>query len=338
MSSQTGRHLGSGSNNSGHRFGTQRPESRRNSHQYIQPRTRPLLFRQVADWGTWSELNIRLTHLQPTTTTYDIYRNFKQFGTIVLIELFEGRSGTKDGGGKIRFSPPPHTAFWENLNNFGNFPIRGEDGANSYDCRLELMKTHNRGPSKIQSPLKPHIFYDATMKLVPTRVHFGTLEKPDLLVAMHTISISPGEDLTFVVDMAKKRITSKFEVTFTDPRTGMNPVVNSEPGEERYSVGKLDRVNQFMFQIPFAYMKTIYRVDLSDNLTALVIPLDHPPQFYRKRLDEAATHSAENLLWTEFDTWYRQTDIVYNPYLLARTPLSLHKRRAVIDIGMTPET
>jgi len=331
---KTGHHFGSRSSNNGYRFGTQRPESRRTSNQDIQHRSRPLLFRQVADWGKWHELSIRLTHLQPSTTTYDIYRNFKRFGTIVLIEIFEGRSGIKDGSGKVRFSPPPDQAFWENLNSFGNFPMQGEDEASSYDCRIELMKNHHKGPNKVQSPLKPHVYYDATMKLVPSRLHFGTLEKPDVLIAMHTISVAPKEELTFVVDMAKKRITSMFEVTFKDPRTGMKPVVNSEPGEEKYPVGELDRANHFMFQIPFAYLKTIYRVDLSDNMTALVIPLENPPQYYRKRMDEAATHSADNLVWTEFDTWYRQTDIVYNPYLLARTPLSLHRRRAVIDIGV----
>jgi len=333
-SSYSQRYTRSRSSTSGYVFGTQRPQSRRTPYQSTQPRNPPLLFRQVADWAKWHELTIKLTHLHPSTTTYDIYRNFKQFGTIVLIELFEGRNGTKDGGGKVRFSPPPLTAFWENLNKLGSFPMQEEDGTNSYDCRIEVMKNHNRGPNKVQSPLKPHVFYDATMKLVPTRVHFGTLEKPNVLIAMHTISASPGEHLTFDVDMAKKRITLSFEVTFKDPRTGMSPVVNNEPGEEKYSVGKLDRANQFMFQIPFAYLKTIFRVDLSDDLSALIIPLENPPQFYRKRLDEAATHSAENLVWTEFDTWYRQTDIVYNPYLLARTPLSLHKQKPVIDIGM----
>ena len=334
-SNQTRNHFGNRSINNSYISGTQRPESRRNTHQYTQPQSRPLIFRQEAEWSKLAEVSIRLTQLQPSTTTYDIYRNFKQFGTIVLIEIFEGRNGTRDGSGKIKFSPPPHTAFWEDVNKFGNFPIQEEDGANSYNCRIERMRSHNRGPNKVQSPLKPHVYYDATMKLIPTRLHFGTLVKHNILAAMHTISTAPKEELTFVIDMAKRRITSTFDVAFKDPRAGMYPVSNVEPGEEIYPVGKLDRVNRFMFQIPFAYLKTIYRVDLLDNLTALVIPLDNPPQFYRKRWDEAATHSAENLIWTEFDTWYRQTDIVYNPYLLARTPLSLHKGRHVIDIGIT---
>jgi hypothetical protein len=38
-------------------------------------------------------------------------------------------------------------------------------------------------------------------------------------------------------------------------------------------------------------------------------------------------------IWSDFDTWYRQTDIVYDPYRLQTAKVTLHKERPVIDIG-----
>ena len=37
--------------------------------------------------------------------------------------------------------------------------------------------------------------------------------------------------------------------------------------------------------------------------------------------------------WSEFDTWYRQTDIVYDPRRLENAVVSLKKELPVIDIG-----
>ena len=90
-----------------------------------------------------------------------------------------------------------------------------------------------------------------------------------------------------------------------------------------------------MFQVPFAHLKTIYRVTLEEEKQeALVIALETPPQYYRKRNDERSCHSDENLLWTEFDSWYRSTDIVLDPRSLKTKVLALHKTEPVIDIGM----
>ena len=89
-----------------------------------------------------------------------------------------------------------------------------------------------------------------------------------------------------------------------------------------------------MFQMPFDQLQKIQRVNLGDKGFVLVVSLESPPQFYRKREDEEACHSNEAVVWTEFDTWFRQTDIVYDPYLLQTAVVTLHKERPVIDIGI----
>ncbi|KAG9247412.1 RNA dependent RNA polymerase-domain-containing protein [Calycina marina] len=271
-------------------------------------------------------------NLHPQTSTYDLYRNFNPHGDIVFIEIFEGRSGARDGSGRVKFSPPPHTAFWQGLGAFHNYSILSEDGTSSYGCHIELQRNHGRMNNKIQSPFKPYISYESPMKLIPTRVHFGTLENLGSMVAMHTIDreVQRQQEVTFEVDLAKKRIVATFDVEFKDPRN-MNPRL-SDPSNPK-PVGHADRNNKFMFQIDFSYIDEIYLLSRSEVESALVISLKNPPQFYRKRLDEKASHSDENLVWTEFDTWYRQTDIIYDPYLLALLPVKLHKESRVIDIG-----
>jgi len=143
-------------------------------------------------------------------------------------------------------------------------------------------------------------------------------------------SVYPIEDeLAFVVDLLRNRIVANFEVQFRDPRlSGASDYVS--PSKK----GSYNRINKYMFQIPFGQLKRIQRMDLNPQVFALVITLDSPPQYYRKRQDDTAGHAEGNLLWSEFDTWYRQTDIVYDPYRLQTAKVTLHKERPVIDIGM----
>ena len=75
---------------------------------------------------------------------------------------------------------------------------------------------------------------------------------------------------------------------------------------------------------------------MDDGSMSLLITLDSPPQYYRKREDPAAGHAPDNSTWSEFDTWYRQTDIVYDPFSLATAKVALHKDVPVIDIGANP--
>jgi len=312
----------------------QRPSSRRSGFQpsvvggnALQQSPLPMI-KQEYEWSKVPELVIRLRKLPPTTTTYDIYRNFKKYGTIAFIELFEGRSGTRDGSGKIRFSPPPKHPFWTQLGPGNLHELIAEDGHSKHFCVVEFDDRNKKRLFKIQSPINKSVFYDEKMRLIPASLHFGLMLGPESLMTMESINGSPGDELSFVVDLLRNRIIATFLVDFKDPRS---------KGDRQYvsrsKISEYDRKNKYMFQIPFAQLKTIYRVDLSDSKIALVISLDSPPSFFRKREDEKSCHSNENLLWSEFDTWYRQTDVVYDPYRLTNATVTLHKERPVIDIG-----
>lgn len=136
-------------------------------------------------------------------------------------------------------------------------------------------------------------------------------------------------DLKLTVDLVRKKIAAEFKITFQDPRSGgMDSFVSDS------KVGEFDRVNNYMFQIPFDQLKTISEFNLNENSFALAISLESPPLYHRKREDEKASHSAENLKWSDWDTWYRQTDIVYDPYRLQKAGIALHKAKPVVDIGI----
>jgi RNA-dependent RNA polymerase len=296
------------------------------------PRPTPVILKQTYPWSKWPELTIKLRGLQDTTTTYDIWRSFQERGNIKLIELYEDRGGKRDTTGKIIFSPVPRQPFWTQLGSYGLYMIKPDRFGNGYNCRIDPEVNRKYEDFLIRSPIRPHISYYPTMKMIPTALHFGLMVDPQSMMHMQTIKAIPGDEFSFVVDLRRHRIVVTFMVEFVDPRSrgDISYVSDSE-------ISKFDRKNKYMFEIPFAQLKTIRRFDLSEHMSSLIISLESPPAFYRRREALADCHSKENLLWTEFDAWYRQTDIFYDPYILqTATVTTLHKDKPVIDIGICP--
>ena len=310
----------------------QRPDSRRLQHQpqgpqITQPHQQVHLQRSALQWKTWPEVTVRLWGLLPTETTYNLWRNFAAEGDIVLIELFVGRDGNRDRKGKIKFSPPPKEAFWATRN--GSYTITMENGER---VNIAVTLDERRSNFDIQSPIKKWKFYEPKMKLFPSALHFGILVNPTAMMSLRRLQPAQQSDMTFMLDLQRNRIVAAFIVPFRDPRS---------QGDKNFAsnlaVGQYDRDNKYMFQIPFGQLKTIHRLAIpNSNSFALLISLDSPPKYFRKREDSTAGHSPENPLWTELETWYRQTDIVYDPYQLQNAKVTLHKERPVIDIGKSP--
>ncbi|KAE9370524.1 RdRP-domain-containing protein [Stipitochalara longipes BDJ] len=272
------------------------------------------------DWQKWDELAVRVRGLANTETTYTVWKNFRSHGTITFIELFETRNGPQELHAKIRFSPAPTEAFWAS----GKYTMR--DDKFWYIANISLSDNRRQG-LRIQSPIRRHIFYDPKMKLSATTLHFGLMINPHSMMPMH--SVTPiQEDLTFVVDLLHNRVVVSFNVRFQDPRSS-----GATDYASNSRVAEYNRVNRYMFQIPFGQLQKIQRMNLNPHVFALVITLDSPPQYFRKRVDETAGHAQGSQIWSEFDTWYRQTDIVYDPYRLQTAKVTLHKERPAIDIG-----
>ena len=300
----------------------------RNAQQGFAPlRLKP----DALEWQKRPDFAVRLRIVHPKTTTYDLYQSFKKFGPIVLIEIFQDRSGARNGGAKLRFSPPPAEAFWK----VPFHRVTSGDGRKEYVVQV-FEEDWKKRTFEIQSPIRKHIWYQPQMKLFVSALHFGIMVTPNSVMPMHSArpirredGSMPRDDLTLVVDLHRRRIETTFFVTFEDPRShGM--VDHSST----YPVGHFNRFNQLKFWVPFDQLQKIQRVKLNDGGFALTLSLDSPPPFFRKRSDEKLCHSDESCLWTEFDTWFRQTDIVYDPFRLQRAVVTLQKERPVIDIGM----
>lgn len=273
--------------------------------------------RQREEWRNWNELTIKVRNVAlADANTYAIWQAFSLEGNVSFVEIFVNRNGLKDGNALVRFSPPPYKAFWGGAR--GKYLMQGSQSR--YYVEVELLSRGRRG-GQVQSPVKRGVWYDPVLRVVAARLHFGIMIEPTSMMPLHVIESDSSrlvKSILLEVDLLRHRMKASFHVEFFG-------------GIQR---GPYDRVNRYMLQIPFASLEKIQRMEIpgTDNF-ALVISLKSPPQFYRKREETQAGHTDEGLRWSEFDTWYRQTDVVYNPHGLRTKEVALHKDASVIDIG-----
>jgi RNA-dependent RNA polymerase len=298
------------------------------------------LLPEPQEWQKQPDLSVILEMVHVTTTTYDLYQNFKQYiprnGDIVFIEIFEDIHGARNGRAKIRFAPPPKEAFWQKTQRF-----MITTAIEQYNVTIKEESSRNKN-YLVQSPIRKTIWYEPKMKLWVNKLHFGIMTAPNSVMPMYTArpiredGSGDRNNLTFSVDLRRRKIEACFEVTFKDPRSqGSAEYVSTA------RVGEYNRVNKFKFWIPFDQLQQVQRFNLpdikepGDGGFELVITLKSPPPFYRKREDQRSCHSDESCVWSEFDSWSRQTDIVYDPYRLQRAIVTLRKEKPVIDIGIS---
>jgi RNA-dependent RNA polymerase len=290
------------------------------------PQPAPIMLRPRYEWREWPEVAIRVRGLHPQETTHSLFKAFRKEGKIIMVELFEGRDGRKDGTGLIRFCPPPDNQFWTP----DDYELKVEDkqGILQYHYIVKVSLDEKRkGIAKVQSPIKKTVFYEPKMTLHPTLLQFGLMVGPNAVMPLHTLQ-GAERNVTFTVDLLHNRIVAHFKVEFEDPR-----IKGDLHFESTSEINKYHRINDYMFQVSFSQINSIGQFNIDKQSFELVLSLQSPPPFFRKRTDDEAGHADENLIWSEFDTWYRQTDIVYAPNRLHTTKITLHKEKPVIDIG-----
>ncbi|KAI0997746.1 RNA-dependent RNA polymerase 1 [Podosphaera aphanis] len=295
----------------------QRPPSKRNLSTPLI--TNPLAMKPNYFWQKWDSITVEVGMLPLDETTYNLWRNFEKFGSISFLEIFEVR-GKKTRRGKIRFSPPPAEPFWPSPARRCYIMCSSEDGEKQYQVEVDPKL---RDPAQIQSPINKKIFYDPTMKLKAASLHFGITITPGSFMSLATVQ----DAVSLTLDLRRRQITINFSFNFRDPRHHGKPLVSET------KIGAYDRINKYMFRIPFDQLKNIQRKTHDSNLDLLIISLDCPPRFFRKREDNKVGHFSDGLRWEEFDTWFRQTDIMYDPYPLHIQKIALHKETPEIDIG-----
>lgn len=283
------------------------------------------ILKELQAWQFWPELTVKVSNLPSDVTTWHLWKEFAKQGNVVYIEIFESRQEYPERAAKIRFSPVPHHDFWSS----GPVLIKTMDGHGEFNTNVTA--DYRKRPSwQIQSPIRKMIWYPKIMSLSLSGIGFGLMYDEATMMNMRQTQCIDRKELTFNVDFARRRITAKFQLDFAGLETDMQP-----PKPIANISGIRDQVQSYMFQIPFSQLEKIYRVEVTETCSALIVTINSPPQFYRKRPPGPASHVENALVWSEFDTYLRQTDIVFDREHLKTSSIALNKEMATIDIGNT---
>ena len=262
-------------------------------------------------WQTWTEVTVRVSQLPPTVTTWDLFKSFEREGSIVFIELHENSRGVRQDSARIRFSPPPNTDFWTR----DPITIRVESPEMSeYSVRVTLEA--KKRSFEIQSPIRKMKYYPEMTTLYPRELSFGIMFSEKTMMKKRTEVARARNQMKLKIDLMRRRIVAVFDVDY-EGETASNP-------GSRW---------KYMFQVPFGQLKVMHRVKLNNERWGLLLTLDSPPQFYLKDLNIQRTHVKESLIWSEFDSWFRATDVVADLKAVKKAVVSLNKAAPMIDIG-----
>lgn len=165
-------------------------------------------------------------------------------------------------------------------------------------------------------------------------VEFGFMYDPKTMMTMYRADQPPRAGIQFRQDLVHGEVVIQFQISIRDPHVPRPGSSNISPIPD---LGKFDRKETIRFSVKYPQLQVIHKVRDSPDKIGLVISLETPPKFFRK-WDEVNTHEENSKYWSQFDAWYRQTDIVYNPAILKKSAITLKKSLPVIDIGELQST
>lgn len=239
--------------------------------------TGPLNARPV--WRDWDDLAVRVSRLPELTTTRHLADCFKRYGNIVFIELVEPHRNSAI----IRFSPPPHAAFWTQK----VLMATGDGRTPRVDVRLLVRRT----PERVLAPGGQS--HSARLNMTPTSIQFGVMSSPNEFMAMNTVA-RVGSHFSFLVDLKWRKIEITFALVKADPRLGQTLTV-------------------YKVRISFSYFANLVALGEGEPTFSLLLPLPSPPTFFRRVDDTKTTHSAHQAVWKDWDMWNRVVDVAAPP-------------------------
>ena len=145
------------------------------------------------------------------------------------------------------------------------------------------------------------------------------------MMIMRTVRPLDSLGIKFSMNVFHKEILIEFPMRIVDPRA-----ISKAPNMQR---GKYDRTDLFRFRIPFTQLKKIHQIAADEDSLVLLVSTETPPKFF-KQLDPSKFHDDKAVIWGDNDTWYRQTDLVYVPNALKKSPLTWRRKNPIIDLGM----
>lgn len=170
----------------------------------------------------------------------------------------------------------------------------------------------------VPSPVNPSKHYPEFNILFANSIDFGTRDADMSMIVMHTTQARGKVQLR--LDLDRKELDIQFPM----------------------SLGK--NMRKFRFRLPIARLLDIYKdaKQLSGEM-ALIIPFDSPPQFFFQKYEgeylinggQHTSFSSKETKWNDWNTWFRETDVVETATRarLRGLPLMDRKDTAIIDIG-----
>lgn len=171
----------------------------------------------------------------------------------------------------------------------------------------------NSRPFFVDSPVDPARKYQQSNIFYGNSIDFGTTTDENTMSIMNTARGTQGVRMTLNVG-DRKELDIQFPL-----------VIDNE-------------MRRLRFLLPLSLLGKIYRVhDMGTSQSTLIIPFDSPPKFYMQLKEQFIHQSCSNYFksWSEWFSWYRQTDVVDGATgnRLKMLPVMNHKHTALIDIG-----
>ena len=165
---------------------------------------------------------------------------------------------------------------------------------------------------------------DISQTMYAESLDFGIMLNQTAMMNMCTVLSMGKPGIKFSTSLFHKEISVEFLMHIADPRA-----TPRDPNTQR---GKYDRTDLFQFRIPFTQLKVIHQTVAQEDTMVLLISTETPPKFY-KQLDPSKSHDDKSVTWGDNDAWFRQTDLVYVPNGLKKSPLTWRKTNPIIDLG-----
>ena len=170
----------------------------------------------------------------------------------------------------------------------------------------------------ISSPINPAKQYYEFNLLLANSIDFGIKDGDMSMISMRSVTSQARIQMT--LNLKKRELDIQFPLC----------------------IGR--QTSNFRFMLPISLLSHIYKVPgPKTGQMTLIIPYETSPRFFvqkgeRQDLGHGRYHSsfsAKDKIWSDWDTWYRETDIIDS---VARTrltnlPLMNHKDAAIVDIG-----
>lgn len=247
-------------------------------------------------------------------TTLELWQLFHNEGNIDYMRIStEFGSDKRTGEATITFKPPPRFDFWTDRIYsmksllFGTVVVQVSIDPMASQCRM------------ISSPVNRACRYPTVRTLLPKALGFGVSTAEDTMMIKKFALAEPLGELLICFDLGSRSIV----VTFNDRQLR----------DETHASSQYTR---YKFLIRFDQLKSMKRIQLEadSNHSALIISMDHPPQFFcQPASDVLSSHKEDSLSWSERDSWHRASNIG-DTKVLADKVVSLSKtEEPIIDMG-----